>query len=267
MNYLLNLFYEEGFTMKWINVLALVSILMIAAVGCDSDRNPMTSESPLLSASGSLASFTMPEGATLESATFFINVVNPSGQAVNIHRITSDWDEMTVTWNNFGEAFDASIEGTFMADAVDWRSVDITALVQSWMDGSQMNYGMLLDQEIIDYPRGIYYSSEASSNPPYMELCYTDAGGTLCEEVLVAADSYINEYRPDENFGGDEGLFTGWAADNNLEKQSLIAFDLGVTPPPPPSEGCTRTIGYWKNHKKKHQRQINIYRLCQKIGR
>ncbi len=223
-------------------LLCLLFVLALA-IGCSNNFDPVLDDQQRTEQASKLA---LNSGGTLASATFYIYVIEPSGQQVNIHRITSGWDEMLVTWNNFGGAYAADIEGSFMADASDWRSVDVTALVQEWMNGVYENFGLLIDQEIIDYPRAIYGSRENASLEPYLEICYTDAAGAVtCEQIPAIADAFINEYRPDENNGYGEALFTGWAADVDFEKQSLIRFELPVEPP---EEGCTHTIGYWKTH-------------------
>jgi hypothetical protein len=50
---------------------------------------------------------------------------------------------------------------------------------------------------------------------------------------------------PDANAGHSMVLRTGWSEPNDLEKQALLWFELEQEPP---QDGCTLTIGYWKNH-------------------
>ncbi len=225
-------------------VLALMIGMMIT--GCENSNNPVELESP-----GSLALWVLPDGAVFESATLNIYIAIPSNQTVNVHRVTSAWDEGAVTWNNFGGAYDAAIEDSFECDANDWRSVDLSATVMGWISGDYTDYGVLLDQEIIPYPRGIYHSREAYINEPYLMITYMLNGDSVTEYIIAEADAYISQAEPDINFGFETTLFTGFAADNNLEKQSLLWFDIEGEPEP---EGCTGTIGYWKNHAgMKHQ--------------
>ncbi|MCP4584231.1 MAG: DNRLRE domain-containing protein [candidate division Zixibacteria bacterium] len=223
----------------------LSSIIIIMAtliIGCSNSPMPVAPENdePF-----GLALFTLPEGATFESATLHIYVAIPSVQTVNIHRATDDWGEMTVTWNNFDEAFDAAVSGSFEANTNDWSTVNVTSLVGGWLNGAYANHGLLLDQEITPYPRAIYHSREASINQPYLEIGYVVDSETVYQQVACDADAYINEIEPDNNFGSETVLFSGFAADTDYEKQSLLYFDIeGETQ----TEGCTNTIGYWKNH-------------------
>lgn len=201
-----------------------------------------------LSASRLSAAFELPEGATLQSATFSIFVLDPSSETVNVHRITQPWDEMTVTWNNFGGNYDAAVASTFVPSAIGWHSVDVTALVQGWLDGTYPDYGFLLEQSNVTFTS--YASSEHISPSiwPKLEVCYTTADGTNCITLQRGAehtvyDTYIWQFSPDHNGGGADVLYTGFVGGGM--KMSLLWFDIAVAPQP---EGCTLTIGYWKNH-------------------
>ncbi|UCD16728.1 MAG: DNRLRE domain-containing protein [Candidatus Zixiibacteriota bacterium] len=230
---------------KWISLLAMSAVLLIAALGCQDDSNLLDSRS-LGSAPYSLAAaLVIPEGATITSATLYLWVSQAPGQTVNVHMVTAPWEEMTVTWDNFGGSYDAAVQGSITPTMVDWYTVDLTALVTAWFDGTYENYGILLDQVEEVYPRTEYHSRENSFYNPYLEVCYTTNGDSDCEELPALADAYIWERFPTMNLGDQPLLYTGWQSETSLEKQSLLIFDLIVEPP---SEGCTNTIGYWKNH-------------------
>lgn len=226
---------------KYAIALAAIGILV---AGCQNGPTPVD---PDYQSAPPLALYVLPAGADLVSATFYIYVTIPSNQQVYIHRVTDSWDEYTVTWNNFGGAYAAATSGSFAADATDdWRSVDITSLVSDWIYGVNPNYGILLDQDIINYPRAVYHSREASVNEPYLEIVYELDGDEYTDYTIADADAYITQYEPDTNFGSYYLLFTGYAADVNLEKQTLVFFDIEGGEEPP--DGCSLTIGYWKNH-------------------
>ncbi|MEW6413575.1 MAG: hypothetical protein AB1483_14055, partial [Candidatus Zixiibacteriota bacterium] len=48
---------------------------------------------------------------------------------------------------------------------------------------------------------------------------------------------------PDNNFGLLARLYTGWLNETDMEKQSLLMFDIEYEPTT--EDGCTRTIGFW----------------------
>ncbi len=226
-----------------------ILLLMMAGllvVGCSNNPSPFDAQLPNAALSAGLAQLGIPEGATIESATFNIYVAQVNGQQIDVHRVTADWQETTVTWNNFGGSFDPMIEGSFMADGVGYRSVDITPLVTAWLAGDVDNFGILLDQVQVTFPRAMYASREAASNNPYLEICYSYEGMLTCEQVDAIADAYIWEIDPDGNHGVSDVLYTGWQRETDLEKQSLVRFELETIPGD--GDGCTRTIGYWKTH-------------------
>lgn len=179
---------------------------------------------------------------TIASATLHIysDYVSGSSAEVRVHRVTASWDESTVTWGNFGGSFDSSVAASF-ASGSGWLDVDVTALVQAWVDGTHPNYGLLLEQgSMTGYTR--YFSSEYSvpAERPKLEICYSSGvcktiqRGTLGE----VADAYIWELYPDANSGSSERLYTGDILEK--EKRSLLWFDV----PEVPSGGCTP--GFWQ---------------------
>lgn len=228
-------------TKKLILVLAVAALAMMVA-GCGDDTGTRTP----INGPGALLSAAIPEGVVIESATLGVYVVQVSNETVNAHRITDDWIEMGVTFNNFGGAFDASVAGAFTIDGIGWRYAEVTGLVQAWLDGVHPNFGFLLDQESM-FPRSIFYAREFGVIQPTLEVCYMTLGGIVCETFDPIADAPISELLPDVNAGASEHLYVAAAGPTSYTKQSLIRFDLPTTPPPPPG-GCTRTIGFWKTH-------------------
>ncbi len=224
----------------------MVLAVALVMVGCSNDSSVVAPDQSFdVSLAASATSFTLPEDATFESATFHILVDLESGQNVGVHRITDGWEEMTVTWNSFGMAYDANVEGMFTAN-VGWRMADVSGLVGLWLSGASPNYGLLLNQSDMEYPRTLYYDRE-SGQGSYLVIGYAHMGDMHYDTVLATADAYIYEIHPDSNFGDHYGIWTGRYAAGEPNKQALVHFDLSVTPPPD-DEGCTHTIGYWKTH-------------------
>lgn len=216
--------------MKLVHFLMLVAILGIFAFGCGEQPNPVDTNEFPDSEMFSANKISIPVGSTLQSAVFNIYILESSDQDINIHRITSDWDETTVTWNSFGGAFNSTVEGSFNADAVGWKSVDVTPLVQSWLDETYDNYGLLLAQDNMTYPYTQFQSKENFIFLPYLQVCYLFEDETECLADLPSDDSYIWETLPDQNNGLAEILRTGWGpVDEELEKQSLLKFGIDPT--------------------------------------
>lgn len=229
----------------WKILLSSVAVLALILVGCQQGSGPAepAQENPAV-----LDRLFVPDGAIITEATLHIyGQTNDVGETVNGHRITADWAEMVVTENNFAEAFDAAVAGSFVTVAGPaWHVMDITALVVGWVNETYPNYGILLEQAAGDTR---YHSSEAATERPYLRVDYTLNGvpsfviiqrGTLGE----VADSWISEFvgLENSNFGADPELTT--RTFNGLRKRTLIKFNLDVQG----GQGCTRTPGYWGTH-------------------
>jgi hypothetical protein len=210
-----------GLMIKITLVLALVVI-----VGCQ-DRVSITEPQ-----TRDLGIFGLP-GVTLDSAVFSIYVGAASGQTINVHRVTSNWLETTVTYNNFGGAFDPAVVGSFVAGSIGWASVDVSPLVQGWIDGVFPNYGILIEQGAT--PGTAYASSEYANAAihPMLKICYTTGGGSQCVTMQegfngVVPDAFISELYINDNYGSLDRLFTGIVY--GVNKQSLLYFDMPTFP-------------------------------------
>ena len=228
--------------MKKITYLVLaLGVIAILAMGCSQDANLNAPQEY----QNLFATLQLPAGAVITSATLNLYVWQATDQPIDVHRVTADWDEMTVTWDNFGGAYDPTVIGTFLADGVGWHSVDVTSLAQGWADGSYDDFGLLIDQVEKKFPRTGYYSRDAADFHPYLEVCYTTGGDPICDVAECVGDAYLYELSRYTNFGASTALYTGWEMDTDFEKQSVLRFDLVVEPEE--QDGCTYTIGKWKN--------------------
>jgi hypothetical protein len=113
----------------------------------------------------------IPAGSVIESADLHIYVATANNQSVRVHRITSPWTEYGVTWNNFGNGFALDIEASFSGNSIGFHQADVSALIQSWINGS-VNYGLLLEENLDSYHS--YHSSEydVPQFRPYLSVCY-----------------------------------------------------------------------------------------------
>jgi hypothetical protein len=192
------------------------SILLIS---CQTSR---TGEPFVNSNQVELSKASIPYGAIIDSAAFYIKVNSTVNAEVTLHRITNDWQELMVTWNNFGGSFDTNVEGSFIASSADWYSVDVTALVNSWFDGTYSNYGMLL-KEASPFATQ-FYSSRESGFGPYLKVWWTLNGTNGFDSTNAFADSYIQSDSGDVNFGNSLELATGWQ--DTIETQTLVNFEI-----------------------------------------
>ena len=113
----------KGIIMMRAKYLFIVTVVLSAIIMFTSCQEEPTSVGPDQSAGQlNLNNFVLPPGATFVSATFNIHLWQWAGQGtqikdVNLHRITSPWQEMVVNWNNFGGTYAPEIDGSFNAAA------------------------------------------------------------------------------------------------------------------------------------------------------
>lgn len=187
---------------------------------------------PAFPARQASAQVTILQGTTISKATLYVYATGRrSVDIVNVHRITAAWAESSVTWNSFAGSYDSTIVGSF-ENADGWQSVDVTSLVQAWVNGTTPNYGLLLEQNGTPYTT--YNSSEYSdvSLRPKLEICYSGSCTTIQRPGVDPAsvvDAYIWQQVPDYNSGGSPTLYTGVVDVTN--KQSLIRFDFSLVLP------------------------------------
>ncbi len=224
-------------------LLAFALLFGILAVGCQNNPNPIESNSIVLSDLPTLSNVVVPSGTTLDSAIFYVWVHSPNDQTIDIHRITDAWGEYSVTWNSFGGAYDATIINSFVADASGWKSANVTGLVQAWLDGTYSNFGLLLNQQVMTYLAVYEAREEGLVYDSYLKICYTDNGSPVCVNAFTIADTYIRESDPNSNYGTGIRLYTGWEAAAGTEKQAVLLYEIETEV----FDGCTHTIGYWKN--------------------
>ena len=225
-------------------LLALFILASIALfIGCQEESTVITPDSGRTNLSKiSDDTLFIPSGATVTSAKLFIyQTYTPVDQTNNVHRITSDWP-CDVTWATFAGAYDGFVFDSFLGAELTWQEVDITTLVQAWVNGTYANYGILLDDPAF-IGRSQFHSTENATNQPYFEVVLS-TGDTI--DVTPSADTWIWEAQPNSSACDDPFLYTGYINDPllGLHKQSLLRFPIVVVP----GGGCTLTPGYWKTH-------------------
>ena len=224
---------------KLINFLSLSFVVLILFSGCQQD--PTSVDTFQVTKQQSLSKLVIPFGASVDSAYFFINVSTANNEAVTLHRITADWQELNVTWNNFGGSFDPTVENSFTSSSAGWYSTDVTSLVNNWLNNTNPNYGILLKEESPDTLQN--YTSREAGSSPYLIVWWTlNDTITGYDSTDAMADSYIQSNEGDTNFGSATDLITGWQ--DTVEYQSLVKFEIEITT----QGGCTRSKGYWKTH-------------------
>lgn len=209
----------------------------VTFMGCQNEQNPV--EPFFDSYQKEFSKATIPYGSTIDSAVFYIDVTIALNKQVTSHRVTADWQEMVVTWNNFAGSFNGPSEASLTPSAPGWYEIEVTSLVNSWVDSTYPNYGILLKEES---PGPIQtFSSKESGVSPYLKVWWSLNGTFGYDSTTAFSDTYIQSDSGDVNFGSSVELLAGWQ--NTVEAQTLVSFEIEMV-----YIGCTRSKGYWKTH-------------------
>ena len=145
---------------------------------------PSSAQFPNTSDSFGLFKFdlsSIPIGSTIENATVSLYAAtvagwSPSPGAVSLYQITSDWQESTVAYNIKPTQNTVPVASLLLSNL----SADITALAQSWLDGTTSNYGLItsdVNRAVGRLGRGYvrFYSHEAAGTnyDPRLAITYT----------------------------------------------------------------------------------------------
>jgi len=123
----------------------------------------------------------IPNSLAVVSAVLSVYVKEDANDEVVVeaHRLLQSWAEGTgsndgatwnttdgsTPWNNPGTDYDSAVEGSFPVTSLGWKSMYITSLVQSWVDGSQPNDGLVLLTPPTAGNNDITYHSSDESDP------------------------------------------------------------------------------------------------------
>ena len=121
-------------------------------------------------------------------------------RTVTAHRITGDWTEWGVTWNDrpgLGTAY-GSVD-IAANDDWGWRELDVRDLVQGWIDGSIANQGvMLCGPEVsgVDSSWRSFYTREGAYAPELVISYYaaTAISQPLAEQSTILSGTPLRDY-------------------------------------------------------------------------
>ncbi len=173
----------------------------------------------------------LPAAGALEAALLRFHVRQASNQWLYLHRVTAPWTEQSVTWNNFGAAYDPSPIDSVLVDAAGWFELPLTERVLAWGTGAESYHGLLLRHGALATPRSVIDSREDAASPPRLLLWMRGPTGLIADSLAAAADAFIWRAQPGSNYGDRNPLYAGWAQlQAGIEMQALLRFDLPVFP-------------------------------------
>ena len=193
----------------------------------------------------------IPNGATINSAGLSLySYVSPGNgshstesgsNACVLNRITTPWDENTVTWESQPTSTDQN--EVFLAPSTstiqDYLDIDVTILVQDMIANPNTSYGFLLKLVTEEFYRSMIFAS--SDNPdstlhPKLELTFTEIETDSCITFRPAAemgkDAYVDSRLNDINYGNhiDYPAIAWTNGGVPVDARGLLDFDLSLIP-------------------------------------
>ena len=128
----------------------------------------------------------LPSGAVIENASlelyYFAAVSTASAGPIGAYKVTSSWNESSITWNDQPTASSTATDTVIVpaANTSSFLSWNITALVEGWRSRNinirTTNYGVMLrdaDESTIEQYKGFHTSDEtAVSERPKLVITY-----------------------------------------------------------------------------------------------
>ena len=141
----------------------------------------------------------VPPGAVITSAALQVTCTD-SGSPVQLYRLTQDWSEDEVTWNQRapgyawsspgaeGTGSHAGVAAILDCSATGQRIVDITRFVQEWSDGSP-NYGIVFVDSGTD---GVDFTSSESGSSPVLSVAYKSGQQAIETQPLSGESAEVS---------------------------------------------------------------------------
>ncbi len=207
---------------------------------------------------------TLPAGASIGSATAWFYVTgNDDNDVVDIHQATTGWIEASADWATMGDKFDAAIIASIPVQASNavFVQVNLTSLVQAWVNGEPNNGIMLLANSAGVESKYTSREWPTSSQQPRLEVVATSgaaspvqiiANGTLASGVtrslkrtdvpvyqpgsytrlqpgaVSGEDAEIWDQAPNNNYGNAAETWVSSAS--NDKTRTLLRFNMGTIP-------------------------------------
>ncbi|MFV1951244.1 MAG: LamG-like jellyroll fold domain-containing protein, partial [Nitrospinota bacterium] len=162
--------------------------------------------------------------STITSATLYLYYYGPASnnnKRIYAARVTSDWDQGTVTYNTPLSVEDPPLSwADWDLNETGWKEIDVTGLVEYWYANPDVNFGMKLTSDSTD--AALFYSSEYTDSPglrPKLTVTYRPPAFTISfpvEPTRFFSSDWMMSWHYREN---DSDMNDGWAQmDTTLRK-------------------------------------------------
>lgn len=124
---------------------------------------------------------TIPENS-VTAARLEIEKTAGATPTIKAYQCVSSWSSATITWNNMPDdeenfALESTLCTRYSATS-SWYVMNVTEIVQDWIDGLSLNYGFILmdnEEGLIDHWTTWYSSDAASPHKPELYITYIES--------------------------------------------------------------------------------------------
>ncbi|MBO5953600.1 MAG: DNRLRE domain-containing protein, partial [Oscillospiraceae bacterium] len=112
------------------------------------------------------------------SATFYVREAGwTAGVPVNLHLMTSNWSESSITWNSHSSSYYSYVEASASPSNGNYAGYDITNIVRDWLTADLAEYGFMLVSTNETSVDKTFCSSEhgTADNRPYVVVNYDNS--------------------------------------------------------------------------------------------
>lgn len=195
----------------------------------------------------------IPSGAVINSAYLSLyshdspglgshSTTNGSNESV-LSRITSSWEENSVTWNN--QPTTTTKNQVFLSESFssiqDYLNIDVTDLVGDMISESDNSYGFLLKLLVEEHYRSLVFAASGHSDSnlhPKLEVTYTENSQNNDDCIIIrpsgddGKDALISSLEKSKNRGVyPDFVAKSWTVSGNpVDYRSLIEFELSNIP-------------------------------------
>ncbi|MGK3959898.1 DNRLRE domain-containing protein [Sorangium sp. So ce1667] len=151
----------------------------------------------------------LPTDAFVVSAVFTTRISSSGAQAISAHRVTAAWTEAAAMWDGVAAHHSSEVEDLFFGATRGTASLELTGLVQGWVDGTYDNHGFMLEEAPM--ARTLYESSECPDvdSRPALDVCYIV---NSCGDGVIGG----SEICDDGNAAGGDGCGADCATENGF---------------------------------------------------
>jgi hypothetical protein len=174
----------------------------------------------------------IPIGASITSSSVYLyqsGSYDTSGQTLNFYRITADWNETAVTWNNQPTFDNTNVYAQMTTGAsstfYSTLSANLNNLISGWVNGTFPNYGMMIahSNEAVQGTYKSFWTSDyttLTTNRPKLQINYnlppTTPTVTLPNGGETLNSSYTVTWTGSKDY---ETPFTAFPYDNSFALQ------------------------------------------------